>query len=522
MSLHETIWVNELTTCFLIICFLIELNPLSIRLPDSDLSSISLLSQLGTIESTGQSVQARTSYLPSEILWGERFVPVLQSDNEDAEFLVNFSMFNMTRKQSMPSISSREYQIRKKFHKLIQFKKYLSKLSDADINAHDEQPNVDTNTTNNLNLLRHLINQNDKHSLNGLITNMDDLNALNNLLNTLNKLVNSGGSSSNSANGNCNGSLFNSKNLSFSNNSCSQNANQLNVGTTISNLSPFYQQSLSVDQAARKKSTDISNLLDLLQNAHVHSRNDPRSKSINFLNNLNSNLSNSQMSHSMNNNISTNLSNNQINQANNQLSSCTKNSTNPLSNQQADYSSANKMPTTISCTPIRRNNSEHITIEDDLMKISDTERSVERKKSGLKLELLSLFQPSLDSQLVTPDPIYYNSSTYNDANYHATNTNNQQLIEKANQLVNLSNQSNQPSTNHYVKSNQANRKLKDPNSKLKAPKYIGKSETYLPGSTARSSNGLMNNFPSLDWKSRSDWNITVPASRKRQFFKSKK
>ena len=32
----------------------------------------------GTIESTGQVVQARSSYLPAEVLWGHRFEPVVR------------------------------------------------------------------------------------------------------------------------------------------------------------------------------------------------------------------------------------------------------------------------------------------------------------------------------------------------------------------------------------------------------------------------------------------------------------
>ena len=31
----------------------------------------------GTIESTGQTTQARSSYLPNEILWGHRFEPLV-------------------------------------------------------------------------------------------------------------------------------------------------------------------------------------------------------------------------------------------------------------------------------------------------------------------------------------------------------------------------------------------------------------------------------------------------------------
>lgn len=50
----------------------------------------------GTVESTGQSVQARTSYLPSEILWGHRFEQLVRYCNDTGEYLVDYSKFNNT------------------------------------------------------------------------------------------------------------------------------------------------------------------------------------------------------------------------------------------------------------------------------------------------------------------------------------------------------------------------------------------------------------------------------------------
>lgn len=51
----------------------------------------------GTIESTGQSTQARSSYLPSEILWGHRFDQLLEFDAYLGEYVVDFSKFHATK-----------------------------------------------------------------------------------------------------------------------------------------------------------------------------------------------------------------------------------------------------------------------------------------------------------------------------------------------------------------------------------------------------------------------------------------
>lgn len=57
----------------------------------------------GTVESTGQSSQARTSYLNTEILWGHRFNPLLSLGAETREFSTDYSLFEKTYEVSMPS-----------------------------------------------------------------------------------------------------------------------------------------------------------------------------------------------------------------------------------------------------------------------------------------------------------------------------------------------------------------------------------------------------------------------------------
>lgn len=62
----------------------------------------------GTIESTGQTTQARSSYLPQEILWGHRFEPMVSYSKERQGYEVDYSLFNSTVQVDTPLCSGRE------------------------------------------------------------------------------------------------------------------------------------------------------------------------------------------------------------------------------------------------------------------------------------------------------------------------------------------------------------------------------------------------------------------------------
>ncbi|KAF2364267.1 Potassium channel inwardly rectifying Kir [Trinorchestia longiramus] len=63
----------------------------------------------GVIESTGMTTQARSSYLPDEILWGHRFQPLVSYKKTPREgFFVDLSLFNNTQPVCTPSCSARE------------------------------------------------------------------------------------------------------------------------------------------------------------------------------------------------------------------------------------------------------------------------------------------------------------------------------------------------------------------------------------------------------------------------------
>ncbi|XP_014261724.1 G protein-activated inward rectifier potassium channel 3-like isoform X2 [Cimex lectularius] len=85
--------------------------------PDSPLYSLSASEMLrhrfeivvileGVIESTGMTTQARSSYLPSEILWGHRFEPMVSFKKETGEHEVDYGLFNNTYEVDTPICSA--------------------------------------------------------------------------------------------------------------------------------------------------------------------------------------------------------------------------------------------------------------------------------------------------------------------------------------------------------------------------------------------------------------------------------
>ncbi|XP_055377194.1 G protein-activated inward rectifier potassium channel 3-like [Condylostylus longicornis] len=62
----------------------------------------------GVVESTGMTTQARSSYLPSEILWGHRFESVVNFKKETGEYEVDHIKFNNTYEVDTPLCSSKQ------------------------------------------------------------------------------------------------------------------------------------------------------------------------------------------------------------------------------------------------------------------------------------------------------------------------------------------------------------------------------------------------------------------------------
>jgi potassium inwardly-rectifying channel subfamily J len=78
----------------------------------------------GNIESTGQATQARSSYLPSEVLWGHRFQSVVVYNKEQQGYEVDYSHFDRTDPVDTPLCSARQlkqiYQMQQQLEQSIQ------------------------------------------------------------------------------------------------------------------------------------------------------------------------------------------------------------------------------------------------------------------------------------------------------------------------------------------------------------------------------------------------------------------
>lgn len=64
----------------------------------------------GIVEATGQTTEARTCYLPSEILWGHRFKQMIKHcKGSRYTFALDFSSFNETFPVETPVCSARQF-----------------------------------------------------------------------------------------------------------------------------------------------------------------------------------------------------------------------------------------------------------------------------------------------------------------------------------------------------------------------------------------------------------------------------
>lgn len=62
----------------------------------------------GIVEPTGTSIQARSSYMPNEIIWGYRFLNLLNYRRETNQYKIDFSAFNKIIKVDTPRCSAKE------------------------------------------------------------------------------------------------------------------------------------------------------------------------------------------------------------------------------------------------------------------------------------------------------------------------------------------------------------------------------------------------------------------------------
>ena len=62
----------------------------------------------GIVESTGMTTQARTSYLPNEILWGYCFERLVTYKRDTSQYMIDYSRFHSTVAVDMPSYSAKQ------------------------------------------------------------------------------------------------------------------------------------------------------------------------------------------------------------------------------------------------------------------------------------------------------------------------------------------------------------------------------------------------------------------------------
>lgn len=69
----------------------------------------------GTVESTGQAIQVRSSYLPSEVKWGYRFEPIVSTHGigKYAQTIIDYNKFNRVIRVETPNCSPKEFYSRR-------------------------------------------------------------------------------------------------------------------------------------------------------------------------------------------------------------------------------------------------------------------------------------------------------------------------------------------------------------------------------------------------------------------------
>ncbi|KAK6023896.1 inward rectifier potassium channel, partial [Ostertagia ostertagi] len=63
----------------------------------------------GIVESTGMTAQAKTSYLPCEILWGHRFRKLVTYQRSNGSYQIDYNLFNSTYVVKTPHCSAMEH-----------------------------------------------------------------------------------------------------------------------------------------------------------------------------------------------------------------------------------------------------------------------------------------------------------------------------------------------------------------------------------------------------------------------------
>ncbi|CAF3268206.1 unnamed protein product [Rotaria sp. Silwood2] len=100
----------------------------------------------GIIESTGMTTQARTSYLPSEILWGYRFERLITFQRDDGLYRIDYSRFNLIYPVDMITCSAKE------LNDLHELEKWHENNQNNNTHNNDNNNNTKENENDNENI----------------------------------------------------------------------------------------------------------------------------------------------------------------------------------------------------------------------------------------------------------------------------------------------------------------------------------------------------------------------------------
>jgi hypothetical protein len=91
-------------------------------------SKVELLVTLeGIVEQTGNTMMARTSFLPSEILWGHTFASCVTYANKEGVYLVDHSRMDEVQADETPRLSAKQIQDMEEMQSSTQTESYESK-----------------------------------------------------------------------------------------------------------------------------------------------------------------------------------------------------------------------------------------------------------------------------------------------------------------------------------------------------------------------------------------------------------
>ena len=104
----------------------------------------------GIVEPTGNSVQARSSYLPNEILWGHRYQNMMTYNKKKGIYTVDCSNLNAVTQDDTPRISAKQADERRRLEakRLSQLRRKISAISQNSVRSPTAKLSVFNNPRN--------------------------------------------------------------------------------------------------------------------------------------------------------------------------------------------------------------------------------------------------------------------------------------------------------------------------------------------------------------------------------------